>query len=66
MYLARDKDGDLYLFNERPRRGNDCWWAEAGIDGTYLKLDKALYPELSWDSQPLAVTLVAETEEPGK
>ena len=58
MHLARDKNGDLYLFNERPQRGNECWWAESGVDGTYLKLDKALYPEVSWDSEPLPVGLV--------
>jgi len=44
MYLARDKNHDLSLFNELPRRGNECWWAESGVDGTDLKLDKALYP----------------------
>ena len=58
MYLARDKNGDLYLFSERPRRGSECWWAESGVDGTYLKLDKSLHPELSWDSDPLPASLV--------
>jgi hypothetical protein len=58
MYLARDKNNDLYLFNEHPQRGNECWWAEAGVDGTYLKLDKSLYPEVSWDSEPLPVDLI--------
>jgi hypothetical protein len=57
MYLARDKNGDLYLFNGRPERGNECWWAETGIDGTYLRLDKALYPEVTWDTDPLPVAL---------
>lgn len=46
MSLARDKNHDLSLFNELPRRGNECWWAESGADGTDLKLDKALYPEI--------------------
>lgn len=58
MCLARDKNNDLYLFNERPQRGNECWWAETGVDGTYLKLDKTLYPEVTWDSDPLPVGLV--------
>lgn len=57
MYVARDKNSDLYLFNELPRRGSECWWAESGLDGTYLKLDKALYPEVTWDSEPLQVHL---------
>jgi hypothetical protein len=63
MYLARDINGDLYLFNELPHRGNECWWAESGIDGTYLKLDKALYPEVTWDREPLPVELIRSLQE---
>ncbi len=62
MYLARDKNQDLYLFNELPHRGNECWWAESGVDGTYLKLDKKLYPEVTWDSEPLPARLVLHKE----
>lgn len=62
MYLARDKDNDLYLFYQRPKRGNECWWAESAIDGSYLKLDKSLYPQVTWDSEPLEVTLVIPSE----
>lgn len=57
MFIARDKNHDLYLFAELPKRGNECWWAEAGVDGTYLKLNKSLYPEITWDSEPLPVRL---------
>ncbi len=57
MFIARDKNNDLYLFTELPKRGNECWWAEAGLDGTYLKLNKSLYPEITWDSEPLPVRL---------
>jgi len=53
MYIARDKNNDLYLFNELPSRGNECWWASKEIDGTYLRLNKSLYPEVTWDSEPL-------------
>ena len=27
MFIARDKNNDLYLFAELPKRGNECWWA---------------------------------------
>ena len=57
MYLARDKNADLYLFYELPNRGNECWWATSGVDGTYLRLDKSLYPEVTWDSEPFEVSL---------
>jgi len=61
MYVARDKNKDLYLFNDLPNRGTECWWAEAGIDGTYLRLDKLLYPEVTWETDPLPVRLVPMT-----
>lgn len=57
MYLARDKNRELYLFDKRPVRGNECWWAESGVDGTYLRLDSSLFPELTWESDPLEVSL---------
>jgi hypothetical protein len=57
MYIARDKNNDLYLFKELPNRGNECWWAPSGVDGTYLRLDKSLYPEITWDSEPLKVEI---------
>lgn len=62
MYLARDKNNDLYLFNERPVRGSECWWAEKGVDGTYLRLDPALYPEISWETEPIPVKLTMGEE----
>ena len=57
MFITRDKNNDLYLFNELPNRGNECWWAPSGVDGTYLRLDKSLYPDVAWDSEPLKVEI---------
>jgi len=62
MYLARDKNNDLYLFYDRPHRGRDCWWAETGVDGTYLKIEKSQYPQVTWASGPLAVDLVVQSD----
>jgi len=58
MFLARDKNNDLYLFDKFPIKGSECWWAETGVDGTYLRLDKSLYPEITWETEPVAVELV--------
>jgi len=60
MFIARDKDRHLYLFNDVPRRGTECWWSEKGVDGTYLRLEDSLYPEVTWDSEPLSVMLTVE------
>ena len=61
MFLARDKNNDLFLFDDMPRKGQECWWDKTGVDGTYLKLDRRLYPEITWDSEPLAVSIVVDT-----
>jgi hypothetical protein len=57
MFIARDKDTHLYLFNELPVKGSECWWAESGIDGTYLRLEDSRYPEVTWESEPLHVAI---------
>jgi len=62
MFLARDKNGELYLFASLPAKGKECWWAESGVDGTYLRLDNSLYPDVTWDTGPLPVRL--ELKEP--
>ncbi|RNC70428.1 MAG: hypothetical protein ED859_06330 [Desulfuromonadales bacterium] len=60
MFIARDSNNDLYLFRDMPVRGSGCWWAEKGVDGTYLLLDSSLYPEVTWESDPLPVMLVVK------
>lgn len=61
-YVTRDKNGDLYLFGSLPVRSRECWWAESGVDGTYLRLDKAQFPEVAWESEPLLVTIMPVEE----
>ena len=58
MYLARDKNNELYLFNEPPRRGSECWWSPSGLDGTYLRLDESLYPQISWQSESMLMEIM--------
>ena len=57
MYLARDKNNDLYLFDKLPHRGKECWWAESGVDGTYLRLGNAGFTEVTWESGPVPAEL---------
>ena len=60
FYIARDKNGDLYLFSSKPERGRECWWSESGVDGTYLRLNKSLYPEVTWESEPMPASVVPQ------
>jgi hypothetical protein len=57
FYVARDKSGELFLFGDRPQRSRDCWWAEVGVDGTYVRLVNSMFPDVTWESEPLPVSI---------
>jgi hypothetical protein len=65
MYLARDKNNDLYLFDKTPLRGKECWWAESGVDGTYLRLSNTRFTEVTWESEPVPVVLSVVADSTG-
>jgi hypothetical protein len=64
MWVARDFDRCLWLFlKEKPFRAEpmgwvtDLHWTCSGDDsGIYL--DKTLFPYLTWEDEPLEVTLI--------
>jgi hypothetical protein len=66
MWVARDKDGTLWLYIDRPKRARD-WW-EVDTDNTLLREDDCLeingdlYPELRWDDETIEVELVRKEE----
>lgn len=57
-YIARDKDGTLKLFlGVRPTR--DLEWEERWIsEDPYCILPSDLYPELTWENEPIEVDIV--------
>lgn len=56
MWIARDKDGRLFLFLEnKPEKSGDIWtnWCIA-----ICEIDKELFPEVKWeDDEPTEVVL---------
>ena len=60
MWLARDKDGELYAYKYKPQRMTRCYasmWSS-------IILDRKEYPEVTWENSP--VELVPKIEEGGK
>ena len=64
MYVARDRDGGLFLFENKPwRQTNDKMWLDSPIyldykyDGTgcIRQLDPDLYPGLKWEDEPIKI-----------
>lgn len=60
MYVARDKDGDLLLFTERPVKAADGeYWLPTKHCFDWIRLDSELFPEVKWeDEEPTEVELV--------
>ena len=55
LYLARNKNGRLHLYNHISR-GKDEWWS---YQGYLLRLHKHQFPEIKWeDEKPTKVKLI--------
>lgn len=56
-WVARDDDGALYMYKAKPYRGKGdfegCW----DSDGDTLALDNSLFKSVTWESEPLEVTI---------
>lgn len=65
IWIARDKDGSLYLYEEKPVR-IDCgdYWSFRDLDDNPIccEIDGYLFPELTWDSEPIEL-VIKEKEE---
>lgn len=58
MWIARDKDQTLWLFENKPIKENDVWNCSDHISA-YIKIsDKTLFPELKWEDEPIEVDLI--------
>jgi len=58
MWLARDKDGALYLHGRKPFRAfnyNDLPIFTTHYDDGAVKLSKKMFPEVTWENSPIKV-----------
>ena len=60
MWVARDKNGNLSLFNERPERYFNVWMQRYSIEVSIGDLNPTLFPDLRWEDEPLEVELRAD------
>ena len=61
LWVARDKDGRLYLHvsSEKPIREGDEWMGYSGGERSdFLSLPNDLYPELTWGDEPVEVEII--------
>ena len=54
-WVARDKDGSLYMYNSKPQKRRDSWNAAGDC---FMKLDDSLFHEVQWsDGEPKEIRL---------
>lgn len=57
MWIARDRNGELWMFKERPDRMTNVWGVEFAED-IITRLPKQIFPEVKWeDSEPRELIL---------
>lgn len=61
LYVARDKDGSLYLYDGEPAKRINMWDGDLGM---LMVLEPDLLPEVKWeDSEPTEVELVIKKKD---
>lgn len=67
-WVGRDQDGNLPLFvGSKPykQEGMDYWSVPHGRSLEYLNLNPALFPDLTWDSDPEPVEIIIKRKNNG-
>ena len=59
-YIARDKDGDLFFFNDTPIR-NESEWVSEHFYATF-KIAKSNFPFIKWEDEPWSIEDLLELE----
>ena len=50
MWIARDKDGELYLFSEKPSKREEFWLMSTRTT-IVIQLPSYLFPEVRWEDE---------------
>lgn len=59
-WVARDKDGSLYMYTGKPEKMSDSWYAQ---NVGYAKLNDSLFHEVQWsDEEPKGIVLSIKNE----
>lgn len=57
FWIARDKNGGLFLYAEKPYRDALVWLSE---HMECCEINKALFPEINWEDEPIKVKLIKD------
>lgn len=65
MWVARDKDGELDLYIKKPQRSDAIGYNHENWDSYdehWIPLDPKLFPDLTWNDEPIEVELVRKNK----
>ena len=59
VWIARDKNGELYLYKSKPWRCKEDKNGHFDCDDILLPMDEDMYPEITWENSPKEFELKA-------
>ena len=71
MWVAKDKDGTLNLWFNKPKRAVNFWYGQQKQDGWKVieefiqnkyEIDGKQFPKLTWEDEPIEVLVVSLEE----
>lgn len=58
MWAARDLNGDLFAFENRPKRDyDDSTWKQSGCYDSVIALDNDMLPHLCYNDEPIRINV---------
>ena len=57
LWIARDKNGWLFLYEHKPRRESKFFVDPESDEGFFGSVEKQFYPEIKWKNSPVEVEL---------
>lgn len=58
LWIARWRNNSLHLYNHKPHRVNDFFWAYDGTsEHNSIPLDADMFPEVTFENSPVEVKL---------
>ena len=57
-WIARDEDGTLFLYKDKPFRGSEQWHENPVLFTGLIELRREWFPEIKWsDDEPTRVSI---------
>lgn len=52
VWIARDKNGNLAIFDDKPELDDNEWFNSRPFEGEYSCINKEMFPEITFENSP--------------